>query len=154
MEPTVGLAYIGAQMAGGLIAGCIYLSILGATFSLGPGQGYGTAAAAIVEVLFTAALVFVVLNVATTAQDDGNWYFGLAIGFTVMAAAFAIGPISGCSLNPAVVAGVMFSHLLHTGAMSFGIFVVYIVAAILGAVVAVALFAIIRKAEYDAQQSS
>ena len=49
-------------------------------------------------VLFTAALVFVVLSVATTAQDDGNWYFGLAIGFTVMAAAFAIGPVSGCSV--------------------------------------------------------
>merc|ERR1719181_1635577 len=110
------------------------MKILGASFALQPGIGYTLTAAAMVETIFTAALVFVVLSVATTAQDDGNWYFGLAIGFTVMAAAFAIGPISGCALNPAVIAGVMFSHLLHTGTMSFGIFVVYSVAALLGAV--------------------
>jgi len=148
MEPTVGLAYVGAQMAGGLIAGCMYLSILGATFSLGPGQGYGTAAAGIVEVLFSCALVFVVLNVATTAQDEGNWYFGLAIGFTVMAAAFAIGPISGCSLNPAVAFGVQLSNFIHTGYLRLGILLLYLTTPLVGAMLAVAFFRIIRDQEY------
>jgi aquaporin Z len=142
-------AYVGSQLCGALLAGCVYSHILGATFSLGPGTGYTLAAAAIVEVLFTAALVFVVLSVATTAQDDGNWYYGLAIGFTVMAAAFAIGPISGCSLNPAVTVGVIISHLMHTGEIMPSRLLTYTVAPLLGSLVAVLLFNMIRNAEYE-----
>jgi len=143
------LSYVGSQLVGALAAGCTYLSILGATFSLGPGAGYGLAAVAIVEVLFTAALVFVVLSVATTAQDDGNWYFGLAIGFTVMAAAFAIGPISGCSLNPAVTFGVLISNFINTGHLKVSILLMYTLAPFFGSVLAVCLFQIIREQEYQ-----
>merc|ERR1719272_2011614 len=103
--------------------------ILRATFALQPGVGYSLAAAAWVEVIFTSALVFVVLSVATTKQAEGNWYFGLAIGFTVMSAAFAIGPISGCSLNPAVTFGVMFSNFLHTGGLKLSILILYTLSA-------------------------
>jgi len=142
-------AYVGSQLCGALLAGCVYSHVLGATFALGPGAGYTLAAAAIVEVLFTAALVFVVLSVATTAQDDGNWYYGLAIGFTVMAAAFAIGPISGCSLNPAVTVGVIISHLMHTGEIMPSRLLTYTVAPLLGSLVAVLLFNMIRNAEYE-----
>ena len=45
--------------------------------------------ALVVEILFTFALVSVVLNTAATKATAGNSYFGLAIGFTVLAAAFA-----------------------------------------------------------------
>jgi aquaporin Z len=55
-----------------------------------------------VEFLFTFALAYVVLNVATARGVDGNSYFGLAIGFTVLAGAYAVGPISGGAFNPAV----------------------------------------------------
>jgi aquaporin Z len=41
------------------------------------------------EFLFTFALVYVVLNVATSKRSSGNSYFGLAIGFTVVIGAFA-----------------------------------------------------------------
>jgi aquaporin Z len=58
------------------------------------------------ELLFTFALVYVVLNVATARATDGNSYFGLAIGFTVLAGAFAVGDISGGAFNPAVAVGV------------------------------------------------
>merc|ERR1719504_156224 len=101
------------------------MEALGATFTLGPGVGYNLTSVAIVEFLFTTALVFVVLSVASTDQENGNWYYGLAIGFTVMAAAFAIAPISGCSLNPAVVAGVMLSHLLRTGHLHLALLIIY-----------------------------
>jgi aquaporin Z len=58
------------------------------------------------EFLFTFALVYVVLNVATSKKSAGNSYFGLAIGFTVVVSAFAGGSISGGAYNPAVAAGI------------------------------------------------
>ena len=63
------------------------------------------AAAALAEFLFTFALVYVILNVATAKSTSGNWYFGIAIGFTVLAGAFSVGSVSGCALNPAVAVG-------------------------------------------------
>lgn len=60
----------------------------------------------IVEFLFTFALCYVVLNVATAQETKGNSYFGLAIGFTVMVGAYAAGAISGGAFNPAVALGI------------------------------------------------
>ena len=57
------------------------------------------------EVLFTFALAYVVLNVATAKETEGNSFYGLAIGFTVLAGAFAVGAISGGAFNPAVALG-------------------------------------------------
>lgn len=62
--------------------------------------------ALVVEFLFTFALAFVVLTVATSKKSAGNSYFGLAIGFTVLAAALAGGGISGGAFNPAVAIGI------------------------------------------------
>jgi aquaporin Z len=71
--------------------------------------GSGTAAGAIdvtksliAEFLFTFALAYVVLNVATAEGTSGNSFYGLAIGFVVMAGAFSVGGISGGAFNPAV----------------------------------------------------
>lgn len=58
------------------------------------------------ELLFTFALVFVILNVATSHGTAGNSYYGLAIGFIVAAGVFSVGKISGAVLNPAVALGV------------------------------------------------
>jgi aquaporin Z len=58
--------------------------------------------ALLVEFLFTFALCFVVLNVATRKENEPNSYYGLAIGFTVLAGAYAVGPVSGGAFNPAV----------------------------------------------------
>lgn len=82
--------------------------------------GSGTAAASldvtkslIAEFLFTFALVYVVLNVATAKSTSGNSYYGLAIGFVVMVGAFSVGSISGGAFNPAVALSVPFMGLLH-----------------------------------------
>lgn len=56
--------------------------------------------------LFTFALCYVVLNVATAKATEGNSYFGLAIGFTVLIGAFSVGGISGGAFNPAVAIGI------------------------------------------------
>ena len=61
--------------------------------------------ALLAEFLFTFALVFVVLNVATAKGTEGNSYYGWAIGFTVTAGAFAVGGVSGGAFNPAVAIG-------------------------------------------------
>ncbi len=85
------VAYWIAQVVGGVIAGLLARA--------------AEAAAAVVEVLITFALCYVVLNVATSKDQPGNGFFGLAIGFTVAAGAFAVGGISGGVFNPAVALG-------------------------------------------------
>lgn len=65
-----------------------------------------TMPALLAEFLFTFALVFVVLNTATAKGTAGNSFYGLAIGFTVMSGAFAVGNISGGAFNPAVAVGI------------------------------------------------
>lgn len=59
----------------------------------------------IAEFLFTFALCYVVLNVATAKDTEGNSFYGLAIGFTVAVGALAVGSISGGAFNPAVAIG-------------------------------------------------
>jgi len=62
--------------------------------------------ALIAELLFTFALAWVVLNVATAKSTASNSFYGLAIGFTVLTGAFAVGDISGGVFNPAVAVGI------------------------------------------------
>ena len=57
------------------------------------------------EILGTFALGYVVLNTATAKGTSGNGFYGLAIGFTVMACAFTFGGFSGGAFNPAVALG-------------------------------------------------
>lgn len=69
-------------------------------------------AALLAEFLFTFALCWVVLNVATSKGTDGNSFYGLAIGMTVMTGAFAVARISGGAFNPAVAIGAGIMKLL------------------------------------------
>ena len=77
----------------------------------------------VAEALFTFALCFVILNVATTRGTEGNSYYGLAIGFTVTAGAYAVGGISGGAFNPAVAIA-----LVVLGIAEPGMLLVYFVA--------------------------
>ena len=67
----------------------------------------------VAEFLFTFALAWVVLNVATAPGTKGNSYFGLAIGLTVTAGAYAVGPVSGAVFNPAVGLGLALLGVLE-----------------------------------------
>ena len=62
--------------------------------------------ALVAEFLYTFALCYVVLNVATAKGTSGNPTYGLAIGFTVLAGAYAVGGVSGGAFNPAVAVGI------------------------------------------------
>ena len=58
------------------------------------------------EFLFTFALCYVVLHVATAKGTEGNSFYGLAIGSTVTVGAFAVGGIlCNGAFNPAVALG-------------------------------------------------
>lgn len=61
--------------------------------------------ALLAEFVFTFALAYVVLNVATSKDHPVNSFYGLAIGFTVAAGAVAVGGVSGGAFNPAVALG-------------------------------------------------
>jgi aquaporin Z len=95
-----------AQLCGGLFAamavGWVVDRAQVKTLTL---SGHTLTAAFVVELLFTFALCFVVLNVATSRDHPDNSFYGLAIGFTVAAGAFAVGGISGAAFNPAVALG-------------------------------------------------
>lgn len=95
-----------AQVAGGVVAGVIGRAVVNpAAVSTLTLTGHAEAAAAVAELLVTFALCYVMLNVATSKDQPGNGFFGLAIGFTVTAGAFAVGGISGGLFNPAVTLG-------------------------------------------------
>jgi aquaporin Z len=91
--------------------------------------------ALLAEFLFTFALVFVVLNVATAPGTEGNSYFGLAIGSTVLVGAFAVGPVSGAAFNPAVAVGVVVMGLAQPASLW-----IYLVANFAGGAVAALVF--------------
>ncbi len=97
------LIYIGSQLAGALIAGLI-VSVF-KDLPQKADQPLDITKALLAELFGTFALAYVVLNVATAKANAGNSYFGLAIGFTVMAMAFCFGRYSGGAFNPAVAAG-------------------------------------------------
>lgn len=142
--------YMIAQLAAGALAAVVVNSVVGAhvgdnvfaklfhtvtpaTHAMGPSF--------VVEMIYTFALVWVVLNVATAKGTANNSFYGLAIGFTVLVGAVSVGAISGGAFNPAVGLGVVimgFEKLSQLG--------VYAVADLLGG----ALAALAFKATHDA----
>ncbi|MBI3822442.1 MAG: aquaporin [Planctomycetes bacterium] len=116
------IIYVVFQVAGALTASIASYGILGHTFAPAPAKNTteGLVAALAVEILYTFALALVVLNVATAKKAAGNSYFGLAIGFTVAAGAFAGGSISGGAFNPAVGTGpTVIDVVLGQGSLSY-----------------------------------
>jgi aquaporin Z len=96
----------------------------------------------IAEFIFTFALAWVVLHVATARGTDGNSFYGLAIGFTVVAGAFAVGGISGGAFNPAIALGAMV-----TGLFEWSNIWIYFLADFLGAAAAAYAFLHVLPAE-------
>lgn len=101
--------YWGVQLAAGVVAALITLYFKGEGSDSALEPDYIKALLA--EFLFTFALCYVVLNVATVRQTMGNSYFGWAIGFTVLAGAYAVGAISSAAFNPAVALGITILNL-------------------------------------------
>jgi len=92
-----------AQVAAGICAALVATFLVGKSGT--PMDIKSIPAAFLAEFLFTFALAYVVVNAATAKANAGNSFYGLAIGFTVVVGAIAVGGISGGAFNPAVAIG-------------------------------------------------
>ncbi|MEM8556386.1 MAG: aquaporin [Bacteroidota bacterium] len=147
--PAKDLApYMIAQIAGAFVAAFVVSIILGTTLKVAPGTETSLAGFFLMEFLFTFALMLVIFNVAASKGTEGNSYFGLAIGFTVLVGAFAAGPISGGAFNPAVAIGPILVDAIAGDGSTLGGLWVYLVATFLGAAAAVPVFKM-QEATYD-----
>ncbi|HEX9335370.1 MAG TPA: aquaporin [Pseudonocardiaceae bacterium] len=127
--------YWATQLLGAICAFIFGYLVSSHSPGIAPGSGVTTPKAFAVEAVFTLALVLVVLNAAATRATKGNSFYGLAIGFTIVVAAFAGGPISGGAFNPAVGFGATFGAAVY-GSGGWSHLWLYIVAPLLGAAVA------------------
>ncbi len=97
------------------------------------------------EFLFTFALVYVVLNTATSQKNAGNSYYGLAIGFTLAVGAYAGGAISGGAYNPAVAIGIT-----AMGLSSIGNIWIFLIANFAGGAAAASVYKTVNPEEFGA----
>jgi len=144
--PKVGL-YCAVQVAAGLCAGFSYAALFMSVIPLAPGVGFGFLEAVLAEVLYTFMLSFVVLNVAASKRNGcgtGQEFYGLAIGFVIIAGAYGAGAISGGCFNPAVAIGLDVSSAFHGVKWCF----VYTVAEVIGAALAAGLFRVVRPEDF------
>lgn len=138
LAPSMVGPYVGAQLLGAVAAAALVLYFKSGSM-IEPIQPK-VLPAMLAECLFTFALVFVVLNVATTKASAGNSYYGVAIGFAVLAGAFAVGSISGGAFNPAVSVG-----LCVMGLLKWADIWIHLVGQLAGAVLAAIAFKAIVK---------
>jgi aquaporin Z len=141
MLPNEFVAYVITQFAAVVVAGFVVRYV-------GGREAHAVVASSgkmlVAEFLMTFALVWVVLNVATSRGTDGNSFYGLAIGFTVLAGAFAVGGISGGAFNPAIALGGMV-----TGLFEWSNIWIYFLADFLGGAAAAFAFLFVLPAEKE-----
>ena len=134
-------AYVATQLIAAVLAGLLVRYV-------GGREAHAVVASSgkmlVVEFLFTFALAWVVLHVATARGTDGNSFYGLAIGFTVVAGALAVGGISGGAFNPAIALGGMV-----TGLFEWSNIWIYWLAEFVGAGVAAFAFLFVLPAEKE-----
>jgi aquaporin Z len=132
--------YVATQIVAGIVAAIVVI-VLGYNPSTSIRTG-GIGSMLVVEFLFTFALAYVVLNVATARDTEGNSFYGLAIGFTLATGIFAVGPISGGAFNPAVAVGATLM-----GVFSWSHIWIYVLASLVGGAAAAEAFRLIEPAE-------
>jgi len=140
--------YAVVQLLGGVAAAFAYVGMFGMhhAFNLGPTPGHNWWQACLSETIYTFMLCFVVLNVAASKVHGGkNQFYGLAIGFVVVAGAYGAGSVSMGCFNPAVAFG------LDTASwwIGFQYGPIYTVFELIGAVLAAVLFKICRPEESE-----
>ncbi len=149
-NPAVTVAvWLRGRLATREVAPYMLAQILGAALAAGVGRlvvetapatafhvsGKHLGSAFLAELVVTFALAYVVLNVATSKDHPNNSFYGLAIGFTVMAGAVGVGGVSGGVFNPAVAIGVS-----AFGLVSWSMLWVYLVANLMAGALAALAF--------------
>jgi aquaporin Z len=137
------VAYLVTQFAAAALAGLLVNGIGGKQTTAATAS---TGKMVVVELLFTFALAYVVLNVATAKGTEGNSFYGLAIGFIVVVGAISVGWVSGGAFNPAIALGATVF-----GAFPWSHIWIYLVADFAGAAVAAGAFLYIQGANARAE---
>ena len=134
------IKYILSQLAGAFLAAFAVNWLGGDVMQVAPSNTASGMQILAVEAIFTFALMLVILNVATHPKTAGNSYYGLAIGFTIMAAAFAGGGISGGVYNPAVGTGPILVDVILGDGKTLANLWYYFVGPIFGAMAATCVY--------------
>lgn len=131
------IGYWVVQLMAGVVAALVATNMF--DYSATPTVPGNTMGAVMAELLGTFALVYVILNVATSPKTANNQYYGLAIGLTVVAMAYALGPVSGGAFNPAVALGLsVFEKIGWDGLW------IYLAGSIAGAIIAALVYRLLR----------
>lgn len=131
------IGYWVVQLMAGVVAALVATNLFDYTAT--PSLPENQFAAVVAEILGTFALVYVILNVATSPKTANNQYYGLAIGFTVVGMAYAVGPVSGGAFNPAVALGLsVFEKIEWSGLW------IYLLGAFAGAILAALVYRVLR----------
>eukprot|EP01128_Nolandella_sp_AFSM9_P005237 TRINITY_DN2504_c0_g1_i1.p1 TRINITY_DN2504_c0_g1~~TRINITY_DN2504_c0_g1_i1.p1 ORF type:complete len:266 (-),score=22.11 TRINITY_DN2504_c0_g1_i1:56-853(-) len=150
LAPGRAGVYILVQLLGGLCGAFLGLYLTGNVSYPGSLPSFGKILVA--EGIWTFTLLSVILNVATVEANDGNSYYGLAIGGTVVAGAVIMGPISGGIFNPAVAVGLFFADLASGGHPKWQLLLIDIGAELAGAAAAALFFRMTNAKEYTLHQ--
>jgi len=142
------LTYMLFQVIGSFIAALtVYIMFHAAMSPPSPAPGFHYCLKPLIaEMIFTFALASVVLNVAMAKTSAGNNYFGMAIGRTVAASAFAAGPISGGAFNPSVAIGPTLMDTF-TGGNSMACLWIYLVGPFSGGALAAIIYKVMNPDE-------
>ena len=136
--------YVFTQLIAAIAAAAIYSSLKGGTMVVTPAAGVSFKAALLAELIFSFALVSVVLHTAVNTKTKGNDYYGLAIGLVVLAGAYSVGPISGAAFNPAVGLGPTL-YSWHSIANPWSNVLLYLTGPPLGGLLAAIIFGVVVK---------
>ena len=137
--------YVVAQLLGGLAAAGVSRFVINRHLLAASLNGaHQVWAAFLAEALFTFAIAYVMLNVATSKDHPNNSFYGLAIGFTLLAGVVAVGTVSGGAFNPAVGLGIIIA-----GIAGWSYLWIYLVATLLGGVVAGYVFRYLNPADVE-----
>jgi aquaporin Z len=97
--------YIAAETAGAVAGAAYAMTVAKSPVLLGAGAGFTGYGVFISEAIYTAMLTLVVLRVCCSYTPPDQEYFGLAIGFVIVAGGYAVSHISGAIFNPAATIG-------------------------------------------------
>lgn len=135
------LTYMMCQTGAALGAGIVSMIVQGSEDIVVPTvkEAGGYREGLFAELIYTFALATVVLNVAYSKQKE-NFFYGFAIGMTVVAGVSAVGGVSGGAFNPAIATGLQAAICLVGRCDPLLHFWLYWVSPMLGAVIATLLF--------------
>ena len=139
ISPLDSVKYFLSQTLGSTLA-ALSICLMNTNMQVQPVLGDSIYPIFFSEIIFTFLLVFVILNVATHPNLKGNSFYGLAIGLTVMAGIFSVGPISGAVFNPAVSLGPSIIDIVTGNGISHYFLWYYIVFPLIGSILAVLSF--------------